>query len=386
MLRTDSAISYWIARARAVSIEDAAAYVGAKLKRKGADHAGPCPFGCATADGFVITPKDNVFICRPSGDGGDAIALVMHATGGDFLTACETLTGEARPNGVKEETTEERQKREAKTRERAAEADRRSQAQEREEQTAQTRQKRRIAEILGLMVPLTDSAHGEAYFRVRGITLGSWCSRLGFLPSAAYRDDEGKVIAELPTIVAPIVFAPTGEVIGLHRTYLDPKLPIKFKAPNGGGSKKIYGRAEGGIIPLGEIGATLATGEGIETTAAWAQHPDLGGERDDVSIAAAISLGNMSGGCEGTFPHPTLLNDRGNPVPVPNGKPNPDKPGMILPPQVKTLILLMDGDSEPLATKGRLLAAARRHRARGLEVHVHQAPSGHDFASIGFAA
>src|SRR5258708_4219022 len=104
MLRTDARAEEWVSRARSVGIEDAAAYIGAKLKRKGADFSGACPFGCATTDGFVITPKDNVFICRPSGDSGDAIALVMHATGGDFLTACETLTGEARPIGDKEET------------------------------------------------------------------------------------------------------------------------------------------------------------------------------------------------------------------------------------------------------------------------------------------
>ena len=42
------------------------------------------PRGCASTDGFIITPKQELFLCRPTGgkEGrGDAIAMVMHAQG-----------------------------------------------------------------------------------------------------------------------------------------------------------------------------------------------------------------------------------------------------------------------------------------------------------------
>jgi hypothetical protein len=179
-------------------------------------------------------------------------------------------------------------------------------------------------------------------------------------------------------------------VIGIHRTYLDPVRPQKVAfhwvcgKEDWPPAKKMYGAAYGGLIPLGPIGETLALGEGVETTRAWFQ---LGVGGDDVTLAAAGSLNNLSGACTGTIPHPTLTNPKtGKPVLIPNGIPDMGRPGMILPPQVKRLFLLGDGDSEPLMTRARVLCAARRFRSQGIEVSVHMAPSGCDFASLAVAA
>lgn len=385
MLRTDPRAEEWVARARAVSIEDAAAFVGTRLKRNGTDLAGPCPCGAASKDGFVITPKTGLFVCRPSGEGGGPIDLVMHARACSFVEACEVVTGEPRPSGVKEESPADRAERERKQAERKLALEAQQTKRDEAALTAQERQARQIKKILKDMRPVFGT-HADAYIRGRGLMPGAWCDGFGFLPESPYYDNDGIVIARVPVMIAPIVFAPTMEVIGLHRTYLDPDRPVKFR-PEDGSAKKIYGRAQGGLIPLGQIGEFVAIGEGIETSIAWAQHPDLGGERD-ISIAAAVSLGNMSGGCTGTvFPKGGPISPKtGKPIPIPNGIPDMDQPGMILPPQVKKLILLQDGDSEPFMTKARVLCAATRHHAQGIEVWRWPAPDGYDFASWAVAA
>lgn len=381
MIRTDSRTDSWIARAKAVSIEDAAAFVGAVLKPPHApERCGPCPF-CGGTDRFSINTRKQVYLCRGTGGGG-AIDLVIHARGCDFLTACEVLTGEPRPQGAREESEFERQARESKQDDRLRALE--GQRQERDEAalTAQERQARQIAKTR-LMMGTILGTHAEAYLRARGLTPGPWCDGFGFLDQSPYYDDEGSVIASVPVMIAPIVLATTGEVIGLHRTYLDPDKPAKFR-PQDGAAKKFYGRAQGGLIPLGPIGETLMVGEGIETTR-WAYQLGLGG--DDVTLAAAASLGNMCGACTGRMPHPDIVNpNTGKPILIPNGTPDMDRPGMILPPQVKRLILLVDGDSERKMTRQMITAALRRHRAQGIKVDIQPAPDGKDFADVGMAA
>lgn len=79
--------------ARSVDIEEAAARVGATLKRVSSrEMAGPCP-ACGGVDRFSINPAKGVFNCRGSG-GGDVIAMVRHCLGLDFRAACEWVTGE----------------------------------------------------------------------------------------------------------------------------------------------------------------------------------------------------------------------------------------------------------------------------------------------------
>ena len=67
--------------------------LGARLKRSGHDFVGPCPLGCAARDGFVITPKKRLFLCRPSGACGDAIDMVEHVLGCSKVEALAYVTG-----------------------------------------------------------------------------------------------------------------------------------------------------------------------------------------------------------------------------------------------------------------------------------------------------
>jgi hypothetical protein len=87
----------WIARARAAPIEVETARRGIRLTANGAaERVGPCPV-CGGEDRFAINIQKQVFNCRGCGAGGDVIKLVEHIDKTDFLTACETLTGEPRP-------------------------------------------------------------------------------------------------------------------------------------------------------------------------------------------------------------------------------------------------------------------------------------------------
>ena len=89
----------WKEEARSVPVLKAAQMCGAKLVRAGGEYKGPCPMGCSSHDGFIVTPAKNLFLCRKGDVSGDAIALVMHAMGYDFIKACAFLTGRPAPNG-----------------------------------------------------------------------------------------------------------------------------------------------------------------------------------------------------------------------------------------------------------------------------------------------
>lgn len=91
------AFNSWADKARAVPIEREIERRGIHL-RGGVDRCGPCP-KCGGVDRFSINTTKQIFNCRGCDVGGDVIAFVQHVDGVDFAHACQTLTGEPRPNG-----------------------------------------------------------------------------------------------------------------------------------------------------------------------------------------------------------------------------------------------------------------------------------------------
>jgi hypothetical protein len=376
----------WIARAEAVDILSIAERL-TKLRRAGVDYLGNCPAGCTThGDGFVVSPKKSIFLCRPSGATGNVIVMARHALGCGFAEALEYVTGESRPDRSHDETDEERERRAAARAERDASiAERRSQD-EADELAKRRRDEEAVAEIVKRAVPIAGT-HAEAYLRARGLTPARRrVADLKFVAELDYwgmADDKAKaktLLAMLPAMVA-IVRNVAGEIIGVHQTFLDPIEPRKWK-PIGSadnGAKKVRGEAKGGMIRLGMIGDALAIGEGIETTLGW--HA-LGVGPEDVSIAAGISLGNIAGGCTASVRHPTKRDASGKATAIRNGVPDMDKPGVVLPADVRSVILLGDGDSEPVGTLAALATATRRYVAEGRTVAVAMAPPGMDWADV----
>jgi hypothetical protein len=234
----------------------------------------------------------------------------------------------------------------------------------------QERNAERAARIFNESAPLAGTP-ADAYLKRRGIFVAAhMAADLHFHPGLDYRGyanrdaDEDAVLGNYPCMVAAIRNV-AGEIIGIHRTYLDPREPAKLKPPGDGGrnkAKKVFGSVMGGAIRLGPIQRSMAAGEGIETTLSWYQ---LGVGPDDVGVICAVTRGNLCGGATGGMKHP---NGRGT---IPNGTPDPEKAGMALPPEVEELILLGDRDSDMVTMNAFLLTGARRHRAAGRTVTIH---------------
>ncbi|HEY3223738.1 MAG TPA: CHC2 zinc finger domain-containing protein, partial [Pseudolabrys sp.] len=87
-----SAFNTWVAKARAIPIEDEIARRGIKLQGT-VERYGPCP-KCAGDDRFGVSTRKQLWHCRQCGIGGDVIELVKHLDDVDFIAACTTLTGE----------------------------------------------------------------------------------------------------------------------------------------------------------------------------------------------------------------------------------------------------------------------------------------------------
>jgi CHC2 zinc finger len=207
------------------------------------------------------------------------------------------------------------------------------------------------------------------------------------LPYHGYPDpaaEDSKELGRFPAMIAAIRNV-AGDLIGLHRTYLEPSKPSKLNPPGDrdrNQAKKVMGRQRGGLIYLSPPSSSLAIGEGIETTQSWYA---LGRGGPDVAIASGISLGNLAGGSTGTIPHPEDLARRIPPQKcrrIPNGEPDLERESIILPPWAKEVILLGDGDSERVLTHARLLIAGRRFEAQGVGVFVDMAPDGVDFNNL----
>lgn len=372
----DPAFEDWKQRAADVDLLSAASIVGARLKPAGGgEYVGPCP-ECGGTDRFSINVNKRKWNCRGSKGGVDAIGMVTHAGNMIFMQACEALTGEPPPNAKSDPIDPEVARERAQ--ERRAEAARR----EREEQQAREKKALRAADVFEMRKPILRT-HADYYLRGRGILLlPHQAIDLGFIPLLQYRGfrdadaEENEVLGEFPCMVAAIRTADL-RLIGVHRTYLDLKEPKKLKPPGDtkrNKAKKVFGLEKTGFIRLGEIGEFVAMGEGIETTLGWSLLPCA---PEGVTLMAGVSLGNISGGALETVPHPNISGRY-----IQNGEPDPAKPGVILPPQVKRLRLLGDGDSDPPTTTAHLLTAVNRYSGQGVEVTAHVAPSKKDWANI----
>lgn len=361
----DPAVEEWIDRARSVDVMEVATQMGARLKRSGSEWVGPCP-RCNGVDRFAVKPSEQVFNCRGSDAGGDGIALVMHVQDVPFMAACEIINDEPPPRResqarpVDPEIVRERQE-ERKDQELARAA---------AETVKQERNADRAARIFGECLPLAGT-QAEAYLKRRGIfAQPDMVGDIRFHPGLDYRgfadrDADDEVVLGKPPCMVAAIRNVAGEIIGIHRTYLDPREPAKLKPPGDGGrnkAKKVFGSVMGGAIRLGPIQRSMAAGEGIETTLSWYQ---LGVGPDDVGVICAVTRGNLCGGATESIKHPTK---RGT---IPNGIPAPDKPGMILPADVEELILLGDHDADMITMNAFLLTGARRHREAGRTVTIH---------------
>jgi hypothetical protein len=363
----------WIERARSANIMVVAEELGIRLKKVAVNEfVGPCP-SCGGVDRFSINTRKSVFNCRGSDGGGDVIAMVEHATGCSFGEACERITGEARPDRTRDETLEERNRRLQANAERLAKARIREAEEAAAAKAKRTNDEMAIADILQRSTDI-QGTHAEAYMNQRGLhppkrlTLDlRFCSETEYWGTRDNGSGQTTLLAILPALVA-VIRDFVGAVIGLSITYLDAREPMKWEPPPHNSAKKIRGRKQGGMTRLGRIAEILAIGEGWENVLAWWQ---TGQGPEDVSLAAAVDLGNLAGRATGTRPHPVLKDADGRARRIQNGYPDLQQPGVILPVAgIKGIILVADVDSESYATAAMLATATRRFQSQGLDVNV----------------
>ena len=402
-----AAFDDWVERARAVTCR-------AELERRGlwrarmlGDAGVPCP-GCGGTDRFAVNVKKNLWTCRKSGTGGDAIALVGHVDGASFLVAVEILTGEPQPDAAGE-SRDERAARVARLERRAkaeAEKARRSAA---ESETYRQREREEAWQLWRRGRPIAGTP-AEAYLARRGLVAPAE-AKLRFAPDAAYfavvvenGRNRNRAIHVGPALLAAIQ-GPGGHFLGLHRTWLDldhgdadGKAVIRDAAGERLAAKKVRGSKRGGTIRLAGHPAESAAprtarrsimGEGIETTlSAWmALRPE---ERAGTEFSAAVDLGNMAGKAAGRLPHPTETKvdtvGRVRRVFVADAVPaaDDDTPLIGLPESVEELILLGDGDSDAFATGLAMQRAGTRFADGypGVTVRLAMARAGLDFNAM----
>ena len=385
---SDADFEAWCDEARARDIAEVAEALGAKLRRAGHEMVGPCPVCGGNHDKLQVNPQKGVFLCRNGAD-GDVIALVRHALGlpddgRGFVEACEWLTG--RPPPGREATVLTEEEKAARQRQKdAREAKRKAE----EAATAAADQKRALTDrekcerMFAKAAPFRGSP-AEVYLRGRGIEIpGNFAFDLRFTSSLPYKglehpaDETERVLGHFPAMLGAIRRG--GDLIGLHRTYLDPETSEKLIPPGvpGGKAKKFYGRHMGGLIWLTAIAAHLVIAEGIETTLS-AYLMGIGG--DGAAYAAGASLGNIAGSATGSVPHPNPSAENPHAT-IRNGEPDDDA-GIVLPDEVREITLIGDGDSDPAFTVASLLTGARRIARAGRDVFVVMAPRGQDLNDL----
>ena len=401
----------FIEEARGVSIEAAARALNLKFQKGGTEHPGPCP-SCGGTDTFAFNTRKNKWNCRHGGVGGnDGIGMAAHALDLDaktregLLEACSAVLGRPIPAEGERESEQDRIAREERIAERqaanAAAAEQRAASQEafREKERGKARGIYTAARPL-LAEALPDGRHYLAR-RGAGVPEDGW---LRVAPSQTYwhgRDALGheRALYGGPALVSPFLDA-TGGVIGCHITWIDLSAGPKFRPvlvdPDTGETlptKKMRGSKKGGLIPL--AGALEARrwvgGEGIENGLAFARWE---GFRGDTFYFAAGDLGNLAGPADeaSRFRHPTLTKQdakgRARPVWVPGPVPKPDQApddAMPVPDHVDELVLLGDGDSEPVFTAAAMARARARLARPGRLTLVVWPRAGFDFSGMAVA-
>nr|WP_321524890.1 toprim domain-containing protein [uncultured Cohaesibacter sp.] len=337
----------WKAEARAVPVLKAAQMCGAKLVRAGGEYKGPCPMGCSRHDGFIVTPARNLFLCRKGDASGDAIALVMHAMGYDFIKACAFLTGRPAPNG-QEGQTDPQAARKAAERRQEAEAEQRRAEADAQRKAARRRMSARDIWKQGIALEGTDAG---AYGHNRGV------KGIGSIPSlrfhaCVWNEDLQKPV---PALLG-LVIGPDKSFRGVWRIFLKSG-GLKADVPQ---VKKGLGRPEGGSVWIATREEALAPVwgicEGIETALSVRQ---LFG----CPVFAALSTSGMM--------------------------------GFEVPPHVKRLVIYPDGDVPTQRKQGGWneppgMHAARKlsERLKGLNVphSIEQPPQDGDWNDILVAA
>lgn len=370
-------------------VERVAQDLGAVLRREGRRLMGTCPLcgGGKTATRFEV--KGDKWVCAVCQDGGDVIKLLQKVTGVSFREAIERLGGvrvlsDAERDTLEREVADKKRKRDEET------------ARYREEE-----QQRLLT--IWRTAALGDTADIARYFEARGLDVPNplFARAVQSMPyfhgefvpeDDPYGRSYPRVIHNGPAMLAAMQ-DDAGAFVGLHITWLD-RYGAKARIfdPDSGEklpSKKMRGSVKAAHINLIRCAAPerLFLGEGNETVlSAWTALRRTRRLRETDGFWSAGSLGALAGPARATTAHPTLKTPAGRPQRVPGADPDRDQPALTVPASVTELVLLGDGDSDPVTTQLALTRAARRHHRPGLTIRTAFADEAADFNDMVSAA
>lgn len=374
-------------RARNSLADIAGGYV--KLRRAGSKLVGPCPIcgGKVTSQRFEILDNGESWVCAVCNDGGDCIRLVEKAEGCDFLAAIERLGGRREVDAAEARAIFEARETKRIEREKTA-------------ATYRENERRRLWRTWDKAVRAIHGTPLESYASGRGLVLPQRCPGLRYLPSAPYFHGEiiergqkrARKIHTGPAQLAAFI-RPDGKFGGLHTTWFssDGRFgKAEIIDPDSGEllpAKKMRGSKTGAYILVApaesDTPRRLIIGEGIETVlAVWTAHHLAGRPIGDTAFWAAGDLGNLAGRSIETVKHPTATRPNGQAQRVPGPMPDPDDAGLSIPDSVEELVLLGDGDSDPVLTQHAMTRAARRYARPGRAIRIAFAPAGLDFNDV----
>lgn len=338
-------------RARTSIVDVVGAHV--KLNRKGREHWGCCPFHAERTPSFKANDQRQRFHCFGCGADGDVFKFISKLTGLSFAEAVDELAARAgMTNGGAIARHPE-----------ARPVDRPRDIPARSTTAAKDSSLAWCLEVWAEARPAPGTPV-ETYWRSRGLTIPI-PEDIRFVPKLSHKESR----LWLPAMVA-LVRGPDGRPTGIHRTYLAPGGNGKARVePN----KMMAGTVFTGALRFDPAAATMGLGEGIETMASVKQAiPDL-------ACWAALSLNNIAGGGLGEgAPHPSRFGVR-----LPSVRPDPARPGVVLPPCVRELLIFEDGDNkDPASADALYQRATRRYAGRNIRVRRVKPPAGMDFNDV----
>lgn len=371
--------------------------IGRKVKLGRPNGKGVCdgPCLCEPQKGkspLWVTPSHRWGCFKNTACGGDTFDYLRVHEGLEFRAAIERLGGAETVEADPTEVAEARALREEEA------------AARRRREAALAEDERRRAFAIWETGTSPEGTLVAAYFAHRRLTLPDTPS-LRFAPDEVYwwtAGEKPQAIYSGPCMLAAIQ-GPDGRFAAVHRTWLDPRLgtpamppwgigdgfasgKAQILAPDGspaGNVKKMRGTKKGGAIrltrpPPAGVKAPLLVGEGIETARTVHQSVEMHQPGLGWQAHVATDLGNIAGGAVGvSTPHPDRPGRR-----VPSPEPDLSDPGYMPPEWASFIVLLGDGDSDPLVTGALLERGRRRYEAAGFPAFIAMSAAGEDFNSM----
>lgn len=230
-----------------------------------------CPFHGEKTPSFHADDRKGIYHCFGCSLTGDHFKFLMDKAGYSFPQAVEkaaSMAGVSMPEKVRDETPEQRARREAKV-----EADRKAYA-ERQERVEAKAQAAKAVRVATAQEVIAEAQHlrgtqGDAYLQERGLPpVSEWPwdpgETIKFHPSLPYELDRD--LGNFAAIVARVEDA-WSDTVAVWRVFLARGKPQKAPVEN---AKVGLGPAKGGAVRIGGIGPKIGIGEGLETClAAW---------------------------------------------------------------------------------------------------------------------